>query len=232
VVKTISKYPFVNRLALNFPFYLNYYSDHCPFKKFGQLEYHLETIQRRRELVSAKAALKDHKYLTSLYKTIKAWGIGSRGSRLRPFDDFVSALNTNALEISELDGLRIDQSGLEINLVIRQAWKLINTTEIVENQARLVPCSKTLHHVLPDLFVPMDRAYTQVFFGWQNPKFQYDQAACFSEAFRAFRQISNMANPGKFVGSVWNSSLTKIIDNAVVGLIIYYESKYEAEKKQ
>jgi len=228
MAERVSEYPFVNRLIDNFAFFLKYFTDHCPFTKPGQLEYHLETIRRRQDLGSARAALQDKVYLKSLYRTIQAWGIGSRGSKLRPFDDFVSALNANALEISELDGLKLDQPRLEIDLVVRQVWKLVDTTEIVENKAKLVPCSKTLHHILPDLIVPMDREYTQVFFGWQNPRFQYDQAFCFGEAFRAFQKISKMVNPGQYIGSGWNASLTKVIDNAVVGLILYLRSKYEA----
>jgi len=43
-----SEFPFVNSLVMDFPFFLKYYMDHCPFTKFGQLEYHLATIQRRR----------------------------------------------------------------------------------------------------------------------------------------------------------------------------------------
>jgi len=225
-----SEFPFVNRLVMDFPFFLKYYVDHCPFTKFGQLEYHLETIQRRRELGSAKAALKDNAYLKSLYKTIKAWGIGLRGSKLRPFDDFVSALNTRAMEISELDGLKLGQGGLEEESLVSGIWRLIETTQIVENKAKLVPCSKTLHHILPDLIVPIDREYTQLFFGWQNPEFQYAQAGCFDKAFRAFVHISNMVNLGQYVGTGWNTSLTKVIDNSLVGSILYLKSKYKADE--
>jgi hypothetical protein len=153
----ISKYPFVNKLAANFTFYLKYYADHCPFTKFGQLEYHLETIRRRLELGSARAALEDEAYLRNLYRTLKAWGIGSRGSKLRPFKEFVSALVADARQLSELDGLELDRHGLEIDLVARQAWELIRKMDIVGNQAKLVPVSKTLHHLLPDVITPIDK---------------------------------------------------------------------------
>jgi len=217
----ISKFPFVNELVSEFHFYLKYFEDHRPFTKSGQLEHHVTTIQKRRNLGSASTALRDSDYLKSLYRTIQAWGIGQRGSKLRSFREFVSALNASSQKIIELDGLRLDQDGLETDLVAHQIWRLIDNTEIVDNKAKLVPCSKTLHHILPDLIVPMDRAYTQVFFGWQNPKFQYDQVSCFGQAFKAFQIISNIANPNQYVGTEWNTSLTKVIDNAIVGLILY-----------
>lgn len=226
----ISRFPFVNELVSDFNFFLKYYEAHCPFTKSGQLEYHRITIEKRRNLGSASAALQNKDYMKSLYRTIKAWGIGQRGSKLREFEDFESALLASGKNIAELDGLRLDQDGLEIESVERQIWRLIEDTEIVENKAKLVPCSKTLHHILPDLIVPMDRAYTQIFFGWQNPTFQYDQAYCFEQGFRAFQKIARIANPNQYIGSDWNTSLTKIIDNAIVGLILYKKTELgEAE---
>lgn len=223
-------YPFVQSLIKNFPFFLKYFTDHCPFTKLGQLEYHRETMQRRWDLGSAKAALEDKDYLKSLYRTLQAWGIGSRGSKLKSLDSFVSTLNKISPEICSLDGLKLDQKGLEIIAVTQKIWNIIDNMQIVNNIATLVPCSKTLHHILPDLIVPMDREYTQVFFGWQNPQFQYGQATCFYEAFRAFVSISREANPGQYMDIKWNTSLTKVIDNAIVGLILYLKSKYKAGK--
>lgn len=225
MIEKSNKYPIVQSLIKNFPFFLKYYTDHCPFTKPGQFEYHRDTIQRRLDLGSAKAALEDEDYLNSLYRTLRAWGIGSRGSKLKPFDSFVSALNEISLEICSLDGLRLDQKGLKIISVTKKIWNILDNMQIVNNIATLVPCSKTLHHILPDLIVPMDREYTQVFFGWQNPQFQYGQVTCFYEAFNAFLLISREASPDQYMGNKWNTSLTKVIDNAIVGLILYLKSK-------
>jgi len=224
-----SKYPSVERLVKNFPFFLKYYTEHCLFTKPGQLEHHRNTIQQRFQLGSAKAALKDDLFLKSLYKTLQAWGIGSRGSKIKSFDNFVISLNELAPEICMLDGLNLDKKDLEINYVIQKIWNIMNRMQIVDNIATLVPCSKTLHHILPDLIVPMDREYTQVFFGWQNPQFQYGQENCFYEAFKAFVHISRNVKPSQYVGDGWNTSLTKVIDNGVVGLVLYLKSKLNQE---
>ncbi len=175
----VNRYPLIKSLIKNFPFFIKYYADHCPFTKPGQFEFHRETIQKRRELGSVKAALKDMGYLESIYRTIQAWGIGSRGSKLRPFNNFTDALNDISPAICDLDDLKLDQIEIEIDTVSQKIWNIIENMHIVDNNATLVPCSKTLHHILPDLIVPMDRGYTQVFFGWQNPQFQYGQYKCF-----------------------------------------------------
>ncbi len=61
--------------------------------------------------------------------------------------------------------------------------------------------------------------YTQMFFGWQNPQFQYSQRNCFAEAFSALAQIARAVNPAQYLNKSWNSFRTKVVDNALVGLL-------------
>ncbi len=201
-----------------FPTFLEAYDRYCPFTKYGQLEYHVETIQRLRAVGSAEAALDDDTFRESLYRTLQAWGIGSRASILKPFPGFVSALQARAAEIVSFDGLRIDQPDLEVSRTAERLARLIQSLGIVENKNRVVAGSKALHHLLPELIVPIDREYTQPFFGWQNPRFQYFPEECFVEAFHAFVEIARTTNPGQYVKQGWCASRTKVIDNAIVGM--------------
>jgi hypothetical protein len=209
---------FADLLVARFKECLEAYDRDCPFTKYGQLEYHAETIERRRNLGSAQAALDDQSFQRSLYKTLKAWGIGSRGSILKPFPAFVDALGARSAEIRELDGFTIDQRELDIPRVGARLARLIQALEIVDNKARVVPGSKALHHILPDLVVPIDREYTQRFFKWPNARLQEHPEKCFAEAFGAFVKIARVTNPVQYVGKGWYSSRTKVIDNAIVGL--------------
>jgi len=99
----------VGVLVGGFERWLQAYEEQCPFKKAGQLEYHVETIRLRRALGSAKAALQDEAFLASLHRTLQAWGIGLRASRLRPLKRFSEALQDKAETICGLDGVAIDQ---------------------------------------------------------------------------------------------------------------------------
>ena len=92
-----------------------------------------------------------------------------------PLDQFVKNLRARAADIEALDELRIADPTLNVMAVSQKLWRLMDTLGIVINIARIVPGTKALHHILPDLVVPVDRAYTQKFFGWHSPKFQYDQ---------------------------------------------------------
>jgi hypothetical protein len=205
-------------LVERFPEWVSYFGTNGPFRK-SQLEYHRETIGRRLELGSAAAAVTDERFLRSLYDTLRAWGIGSRASRLKPFDEFVPILSRQKEAVAELEGTILDDRQLDVTATEGALWKLQSQLTIVENTATLVPVMKALHHVFPDLVVPIDREYTQRFFGWQNPRFQYGQRPCFTEAFNTFVEIARAVNPSQYVNGGWNSSRTKVLDNAVVGLL-------------
>src|SRR5438876_532376 len=170
---------FADLLIARFPTFLEAYDRHCPFTSYGQLEYHVKTIQHRRNLSSAEAAIKDVSFQENLYRTLQAWRIGARASILQPFPHFVAALHAKAAEIQELDGLAIDQHNLDIQRVANKLARLVQSLDIVDNKARVVPGSKALHHLLPDLVVPIDREYTQRFFDWPNPRFQNFPEECF-----------------------------------------------------
>ena len=214
----------VPKLIAEFPRFLQIYNRNPPFTRTGQLEHHVETIQIRRKLGSAVRALADPSFLESLHRTLQAWGIGVRASKLAPLAQFGRMLSEKSAQIAALDKLRIDDPALDVAAVSEKLWHLIHTLGIVSNETTIVPGTKALHHILPDLVVPVDRAYTQKFFGWHSPQFQYGQSKVFQESFAAFAEIARSVNPAQYVGLGWNSSLTKVIDNAIVGML------YEEEK--
>jgi len=212
-------------LVEKFPKWLSYFESNGPFRRSDQLQYHRETIDRRLELGSAAAAVTDEQFQRALYKTLRAWGIGVRGSRLKPFDDFAAILSRLKEVVAPFETANIDDQRLDVGATIDTLWRLQSQLPIVENAATLVPVTKALHHVLPELVVPMDREYTQIFFGWHNPQFQYGQRTCFAEAFGAFVHIARAVNPSQYVNKGWNSSRTKVLDNALVGLLQWVKDR-------
>ncbi|MGE0875313.1 MAG: hypothetical protein AB7O31_11655 [Burkholderiales bacterium] len=209
----------VQELIAGFPRYLAAYGNRPAFTRAGQLEFHVETIRLRRELGSAIAAVRDDRFLHSLYQTLNAWGIGRRASRLIPEAEFAAALRAKETEIAELDRESLEAPNLNVEATCRRVWKLVDELGIIQNDTRIVSGTKTLHHLLPDLVTPMDREYTQKFFLWHNPQFQYDQARKFQVIFQAFADVARAVMPSQFITGGWNSSPTKVIDNAVVGFV-------------
>lgn len=210
----------VNDLIENFGRYLDVYSSNPPFQKYGQFEYHENAIRYRIRCGSAIEALDDYSFVNYLYKTLKAWGIGVRGSVLLTFPEFKQELHSKIIQISNLDGLRIDNPNVNVKTLAEALWQLIDSLKIVQNNAKLVACTKTLHHILPNLVVPIDREYTRKFFGWYGNEFQYNQQKFLSLAIDNFSKIARQTNPEQYVGFGWNTSLSKVIDNAIVGFMV------------
>lgn len=95
----------------------------------------------------------------------------------------------------------------------------VHSLGIVNNNAKLVAGTKTLHHVLPELVPPMDRVWTGKFFGLHNPDWHGgNQRNTFLWIYRTYRAIAIAIDPQRYVtGEGWRTSRTKIIDNAVIG---------------
>lgn len=217
-------------LIRGFPVFVAAFSRQPAFNKPTQLATHLKTIAIRQEVGSAQAALHDSRFLDALYVTLRAWGIGSRGSRLLEAREFAASLERNEAEIAALETVSLDSASIDVADISARVWRLIRSVRLVDNKATLVPSTKALHHLLPDLVVPMDRAYTRPFFGWHEPEFQNHQARCFDHAFGAFHRVARAANPKQYVGAGWNTSLSKVIDNAVVGVFVVGKAFLDSQR--
>ena len=198
---------------------LDYYDEHLPFDRSGQYAYHRRTIDLRRSAGSVANALDDERFLSELYATLESWGIGSRASRLVPFSAFLTELRSWSRSLQELEDLEIDAPMLNVGTTEEHLWRLIDGIHVVENQARLVALSKTLHHVLPDLLPPIDRMYTQEFFGFHSPEFQYGQQRVFAQIWLHFVEIARAVHPAAYIGPGWRTSRSKVIDNAIVAYV-------------
>ena len=207
----------VSLLIRDFERYLTAFDQDPAFTRFGQLENHVATIRMRRGLGSASAAIQDATFLKSLYLTLEAWGIGQRGSKLVSVDQFARALTNCEMTIASLEREEIESPTLNVQKIMDKLWELISSLLIVENEATLVPCTKTLHHLLPELVVPMDRMFARTFFSWHVPEFQYDQEKIFRHAYENFVRIARATTPSRFVRDGWRTCTTKIIDNALIG---------------
>ena len=209
--------PRVDELVGDFDRCVAVYDEEVPFRRSGQYRQHRNTIDWRNRFASVAAALDDGAFLLQLRHVLQRWGIGRRASKLAGLRDFRVALRARPEEISSLDGLSIERLGDDLEGVVPVLWQLVDELDIVENNARIVAGTKTLHHLLPDLVPPMDRAWTGTFFGWTPHDAQYDQQRTFTETYRRFARVAGEVRPSRLVGPGWRTSPSKILDNAVIG---------------
>ncbi len=209
----------VEQLIAEFPSLVIEYDRDTPFVRSGQLESHQRTIALRRRHPTSASALSDDRFVKSLYETLQAWGIGVRASVLVPVDEFQSVLTSWIDRFSELNGAMIDDPSLDRDWAGTRLWRLIEAVEITGNKSKLVALSKTIHHILPDLLPPIDRAYTQRFFLVNTAEFQNNPEPVFRFMWQGFTTIAGQVDLSSYVGDGWRTSRTKVIDNAIVAFV-------------
>ena len=191
------------------------------------IHFHHRTVQRLAELGSVKSAVRDDQFANYLYATVARWGMhrmGPRGAKMREFNEFKESLVQNAETIQGLSSLRIQQlpEG-KIDSIRADLWELIKGDtgiKVSASTSPLVAGSKALHHLIPNLMPPIDRTYTANVFVWKN-RMQNAPEEMFRDTFPRLVQLARKIEiPAlKHIGSGFNTSLTKILDNAIVGYI-------------
>jgi hypothetical protein len=217
----------VAQLIAGFEEYVQAYDDNPPFSS-EQLRVHRGTVALRQQVGSVRSAVESATFTESLYLTLRKWRIGQRQSKLVPLDDFRAALRAGLPRMEHLERLAINGTGLPADLTER-IWQLVYSLGVVENNAKIVAGTKTLHHLLPELVPPMDRDYTRAFFGFPNPALgDYRQSGVFREMYDQLTDVARQVRPERYVtGSGWRTSRTKVLDNAVVAFLCIESGKIE-----
>ena len=183
---------------------------------------HKGLIQRRmREFATPSEAASDDAFLQDLYVILKAW-YGRRAWRLIPFDDrFKYEIRKAACKLDHLSCLNIANADYDVGTITCQLWDVIGNLTITNAHAKIVSGTKAIHHLIPDLIPPMDNMYTGEFFlGYgigQGGK------TVFRRIYQAFSDLTrSLTCHEEFMGRVgrdFNTSVTKTVDNAIIGYI-------------
>lgn len=182
--------------------------------------FHIATLARVRSLGLA-SIFDDNLYFEYLYATLAAWGMDSRGAKLNGFGSFVRGIRSQREPIMNLSGYSLasltEQSAEAAVRVALDIWQIIPALRVSKGRTQLVAGSKTLHHLLPDLVPPIDRRYTlQFFFGRTSIT---NAKSDFVQVFINYNYIFDIAKDiiEKIAGiNPLNSSVTKVIDNAII----------------
>jgi hypothetical protein len=186
--------------------------------------FHQKAIAQRRTYTSAARALDDPAFIESIYATLTAWGMhrmGKGNARLVDFPNLCNSFQRARPLIQQLEGYCLWALPENQLLVVTNAiWEVINLLEVGIGGVKIVSGSKALHHILPELAPPIDRQYTlQYFLGKKNIKQRGEEE--FKLIFPCFVSIAiqNRSEIEKALarGGGMNTSLTKVIDNAIVG---------------
>jgi len=218
----------VQQLIENFDYYLEISKKAIGLDtswREGVIE-HIKVIDMIRRSDDYKALIQEDYFLKAVHYTLIKWGMNRRGARIKKFDDFKENILDHIDIISELRKYELEKL-TDLNQIHNQILLIFNLLNVMESKAKLVSVSKTLAHFLPDLIPPMDNQNVYTFFYYNksfpsNPK---AEAKKFWEILEKFHYIQKKVSLSKKNHKLegFNSSVPKMIDNAIWGFI--YEQK-------
>jgi len=210
----------VNELVEGFGHYVDVF-DEAKLFTGPSLYFHFKTLDLRRQ-ISAPQALENQEFLESLYATLTAWGMhrmGSRGAKLAEFSELRASFRHQTDRIRQAATLHIwDIEKQDVPNVVQLLWSIISRLKVGVGRTKIVAGSKALHHLLPDLVPPIDRQYTVRFF-YHHTTFNQGDEKAFREMYPYFHQIAVSCREEirSRLGVGMNTSVTKVMDNAIVG---------------
>ena len=166
---------------------------------------------------------RDDSYIKLAYITLESWNMNQRGAQLTTFTSFKNSIIENADHLNSLDMYRMELLNLEdINTKIFPALKyLFLNLGVMDTHARIVGVSKTLHFMLPNLVMPIDREniINFLYLGGRyssNPEIEFRYfTEIFNEYWKLCVKLSLSEKDVDHIG--WNTSIPKMIDNAIIG---------------
>lgn len=204
----------VDAVVAGFERYLDVHDANPPYPA-EVLSLHRAVIEYRRSFPSVRAAIADDRFLGLVWEVLGAFGIGTRVSRIVDPPDFVSELRRFEEQLARHD--RVVLGDERSPWSAQRMWRLTEDIDIVGDGARGVAMTLVLHHLLPDLVVPIDWRFTAAFFGLDREDYELSQREIFYSTWQAFERIARRVRPERLVGPGWRTSGTKLVDNAIVG---------------
>lgn len=226
----------------------DFYTEHGPdwssdnFHRGPCLYFHRATIQhvRRQTRPFAEWLPGDQRYHELLYATLTAWGMNSSGAKLKDFQEFQRAVSylasMDALE--RCRHIELEHLTHEYQPLVEELFEALSDdrqAKIMRSSSITVGSSKLLHHLLPDLFPPIDREFTksalELFDDENKLPNEWDTFKTFWHILAFFRKVV-CAKTSKRIRERWlndgqkhpmNTSIPKVIDNA---FIAYRNSLY------
>ncbi len=213
----------VNDLIAGFDQYVQAFNDGNPFTG-PSIYFHHKTLAILRQHSTPCSALHSDEFLDYLYATLASWGMhrmGPGGAKLADMSQIKDSFAHQEASIREVQSLSMCTiPSAHVSHVTSRVWDILDSLRVGTSGTKLVANSKALHHLLPALVPPIDRAYTLRFF-YNNTMLNKGDEATFKEIYPYFHRIAlaRREQITSHLGSGMNTSETKVIDNAIVGFV-------------
>lgn len=187
-------------------------------KLFGgpSIYFHKEAINE------IKINFLEKRHIDMIYAMLPAWGMHRMGEETKTkivnYEKFISQINKIKPKLFEYKNKHISEVSINELLI------LLTQLHVSISNSFLVSSSKVLHHILPNLFPPIDRQYSIRFMqqkkGYFNNSaiqldYEYEYAEIFlTEMVKFLIKYEDLMK--KHLNKVFNTSITKIFDNLLM----------------
>jgi hypothetical protein len=214
----------IGKLNSNFDDYIDYFFNSNNFTG-PSIYFHNKTLAIQKRSNSIGETINSDEFFDFLYATLTAWGMhrmGPGNTKLVEIEELKKSFRSQAYAISKFEKMSImDIHKVNIMNIADELWNILSNLKVSIASAQIVANSKALHHLLPSLLPPIDRTYTYNFFYNRN-MLTLSEKEAFKEMYVRFYQIAitNKSKIESLIGSRWNTSETKTLDNAIVGYVL------------
>ena len=196
-----------------------------------------EIIDMHRETPDLDKLLKRDGFIPLVRQTLVAWNMNQRGASLATEDEMKRSIERNKLGLTKLCRYKLHQlNGKVLDNVVNLLELVFVGLKVMRSKRRIVGVSKALHFLLPDLVMPIDGKYTlEAFYGRNRYSSNLQKETDdFVYIFRHTFQIAKKLNltDADVSGSQWNTSIPKLIDNAIIGLIKFRDKELTRQSEE
>lgn len=158
-------------------------------------------------------------FFSLVFVTLDSWNMNDRAARINTFGKFKKNIlnqRNNLLNLEEIGFCSFEEN----KNAIREIFDNINVSN---KKRKIVANSKTLHFILPNLFIPIDGKFTMNFFGKSGSNFPTYSfiLSKFIEIYKYKKIVINNIQKQIFKEIKLVLPITKIIDHAIIGYAKY-----------
>jgi hypothetical protein len=184
--------------------------------------YH-KIIHSHRQKDDITTLIMDNDFIKGIYETLQQWNMDQKGAILEKYEVINKSIFDCQEYIAELYGIHLsDIDKKELGDLKDTLYLLFRNLKVMKSKRRIVGVSKTMHFLLPDLIMPIDGKYTMnSFFGYN--KISKEASSEFDDMYYILNKFHDICCKYELsfndCGSgELNTSVPKLIDNAIIGL--------------
>lgn len=213
-----------------------FYVDECNrHYRFGHdLKLYREIIDMHRTGNDLDSLLNNENFCIKIFSTLEAWNMNQRRARLTSLENFIDSILAQRSNLTKLYPYKL--SSIEKDLIDLEIIGLMEVVflnlKVMKSKRKIVGVSKAMHFLVPDLVIPIDGTYTMLYFYGYN-KYSTNAQGEFNMFKDIFVKIYKIAKRLELTqddvdNKDWNTSITKLIDNAIIGFFKHYEKSKNA----